>query len=99
MKKILKFDSLIIIDERNQKYSSFKFEDGLNVIHGKNTSGKSTLIQSLLYSIGINDVSNNLSDILNNKLIFRLDITINGSKYIFIRDENNFYVKYDKIYL
>ncbi len=95
MKKILKFDSLIIIDERNQKYSSFKFEDGLNVIHGKNTSGKSTLIQSLLYSIGINDVSNNLSDILNNKLIFRLDFNINGSKYIFIRDENNFYVKYD----
>ncbi|WP_323591078.1 P-loop NTPase family protein [Aliarcobacter butzleri] len=96
MKKILRFDSLIIIDERNQKYSYFKFEDGLNVIHGKNTSGKSTLIQSFLYSIGINDVNNNLSDILNKKLIFRLDCTVNGSKYIFIRDENNFYVKHNE---
>lgn len=96
MHMILKFTSLLILNEKNQKYSFFIFENGLNIIHGKNTSGKSTLIQMILYTLGINDVQNNLSDILSENTIFRLECLINNEQYIFIRDSSNFYIKHNQ---
>jgi len=33
--------------------SNFKFDKGLNIIKGNNTSGKSTLFQAILYGLGM----------------------------------------------
>lgn len=96
MHQTLKFSSLLAINEKSQKYSLVFFGNGLNIIHGKNTSGKSTLIQMILYTLGINDVRNNLSYILNENLVLRLDCMINNEQYIFVRESNNFYIKHDK---
>ncbi|MBT0420191.1 AAA family ATPase [Morganella morganii] len=54
------------------KFFSTDFGDSVNIIHGRNTSGKSTLMQSILYSMGVNDSKENLTDIINENVIFRL---------------------------
>ncbi|WP_423856505.1 AAA family ATPase [Aeromonas veronii] len=44
---------LSVVSRRS--FFNTSFSSGINIIHGKNTSGKSTLLQSLLYTFGIND--------------------------------------------
>ncbi len=36
--------------------SSFEFDNGLNIIKGNNTSGKSTLFQAILYGLGMEEL-------------------------------------------
>lgn len=73
-----------------------EFNSGVNIISGRNTSGKSTLIQSLLYCLGVNDVKENLFEILGFEPLFRLDISrySNGSteRYTIIREPLAVYV-------
>lgn len=64
----------------------------MNIIGGRNTAGKSTLLQSLIYVFGVNDVKQNLEEILNYDPIFRLDFSINDKEYKIIRDFNSIYV-------
>jgi len=52
------------------------FGKKLNVIYGANTSGKSTLIQLILFTFGINDNKTKLVKILSENIFTRLDITI-----------------------
>ncbi|MDD3467059.1 MAG: hypothetical protein PHE67_07905 [Campylobacterales bacterium] len=94
MHTTLNFNSLLVIKEQKQEYSFFTFKNGLNIIHGKNTSGKTTLIQMLLYTLGINDVRVGLTDIWTEDTIFRLDCSLNGEHYIFVRESYNFYIKH-----
>ncbi|MBE6058565.1 MAG: hypothetical protein E7215_00085 [Clostridium sulfidigenes] len=88
MKMKLKFEKLLVYSE--EKCYVATFEDGINIIIGKNTCGKSTLLQSLLYAMGINDVKQNLYELSEEKVIFRLDCKIlRGGEVvnvIFIRD-------------
>lgn len=90
MEMKLKFEKLLVYSE--EKCYGATFEDGINIIIGKNTSGKSTLLQSLLYAMGINDIKQNLYELLEEKVIFRLDCEIfrGGEvvKVIFIRDDS-----------
>ncbi|WP_354457362.1 hypothetical protein [Mucilaginibacter sp. UYP25] len=71
----------------------------MNLIHGPNTSGKSTLMQSLVYVFGINDVKEHLEEILALDVFFRLDfsITTDGitEDLILIRDSGILYIKRD----
>ncbi|MFQ8591776.1 MAG: hypothetical protein ACLSGQ_09995 [Parabacteroides distasonis] len=76
MSKILKFNRLFIFSEKQQKCFYCEFKDGINIIHGANTSGKSTLIQTLLYMFGINDVKRYLDSIYTSDFILRLDISV-----------------------
>ena len=71
---LIKFISLLAFSENNQKYFYTKFSDGINIVKGKNTSGKSTLIQSIIYSLGINDGHERLQEVLDEQLVFRLDL-------------------------
>lgn len=97
MKSILKYKSFFAYSEKTNKSFFTEFKDGINIVYGRNTSGKSTLIQSILYTFGINDVKTPLTDILDEKPIFRLDFVLlrNGINrpFTFIREDENIYVK------
>lgn len=78
----VKFNDFLIYSQNQEKYFYTKFSDGVNIIRGKNTSGKSTLIQSIIYCLGINDVKENLSEIIDLNVIFRLNIQISKNSKI-----------------
>jgi hypothetical protein len=83
-------------EDRNKSFDCI-FGDGINIVHGKNTSGKSTLFLSLLYTFGINDNNSYLKSLLSEKVIFRLDAVIdansNSEKVTLIRDGDTLYFK------
>ncbi len=64
-----------------EKHQSFytEFINGTNIIYGKNTSGKSTLIHALLYTFGINDEKGKLSELLRENVIFRIDFILHSN--------------------
>ncbi len=70
-KLILK--SLLVYSPDADKGFHTEFSESVNIVHGRNTSGKSTLIQSIIYSLGINDSKDNLNDINGSDVFFRLD--------------------------
>lgn len=90
MKTQLFFDKFLIYSEVKCFFTSFS--DGINVVTGKNTSGKSTMLQSILYAMGINDVKHNLHELLSENVIFRLDCRVDkgveSTKVSFIRDDS-----------
>jgi len=100
MNNILKYKSFFAYSEKTNKSFFTEFKSSINIIYGRNTSGKSTLIQAILYTFGINDVKNELNDILEEESpIFRLDcelysnnITINLT---LIRDDETIYIQQD----
>ncbi len=97
MKTIIYFNKILIYSEINNKYFFTKFKDKINIIYGKNTSGKSTLIQLILYSFGINDNKIKLAEILSEEIFVRLDFTIikdgNEESFTFIRSEETLLVQ------
>ncbi|HIH8961884.1 TPA: hypothetical protein ACYUR1_004063 [Klebsiella oxytoca] len=99
MKTIIKFDRLFVVSESHNLYFDQKFSNKINIISGCNTSGKSTLIQSILFTFGINDVKDGLSEIIRYKPTFRLDFSITKSgvdkKYIIVRELGSIYLKED----
>lgn len=97
MKANLYIDKLLVFSTNRKKSFSKNFSRGINLIYGKNTSGKSTVFQSIIYTMGVNDNSHYLKEILSEDVIFRLDCTVNRNevteKVIFIRDDETLYVK------
>ena len=96
MKVILKYKSFFAYSENAKKYFFTEFGDNVNIVYGRNTSGKSTLIQAILYTFGINDVKTQLSEINNENPIYRLDCELKqNNKNInltIIRDDENIYI-------
>lgn len=99
MKSILKYKNFFAYSQKQNKTYFTNFIDGINVIYGRNTSGKSTLIQAILYTFGINDVKIQLSEISEENPIFRLECELikdtHKIKLILIRDDENIYIKKD----
>ncbi|EGH97231.1 MULTISPECIES: hypothetical protein [Pseudomonas syringae group] len=99
MKTTFKFDSFFGYSETNNKYFHTIFHPHINIIQGPNTSGKSTFFQLLLFTFGINDNNEQLSDILKEDAFFRLDCTIShdqkSEKITFIRDGDTLVIKPD----
>lgn len=97
MNIILEINSILIFSEENKKYFYTTFKDKLNVIYGKNTAGKSTLIQLLLFAFGINDNKIKLTEILADEIFVRLDCTIKKGEskeiYVFIRQDETLLIK------
>ncbi|HEE0121645.1 hypothetical protein ACCW94_20960 [Enterobacter soli] len=81
----------------NGGFFSSCFGERVNIIHGRNTSGKSTLIQSILYTMGVNDSKENLNEILSQNVIFRLECELedNGiiSKVVFARSDDTLIIR------
>lgn len=72
MNKVTLKEFLIYAPKEERKFHCY-FGDHLTIIHGRNTSGKSTLIQSIIYSLGINYGKENLQEINKEETVFRLD--------------------------
>ncbi|MBQ4848343.1 hypothetical protein [Pseudoalteromonas sp. MMG005] len=89
-KLILK--SLLVYSPNGEKGFHTEFSESVNIVHGRNTSGKSTLIQSVIYSMGINDSKDNLNDINSDDVFFRLDCVLEKAeetcKLVFVRSDD-----------
>lgn len=89
-KLILK--SLLVYSPNGEKGFHTEFSDSVNIVHGRNTSGKSTLIQSVIYAMGINDSKDNLNDINSDDIFFRLDCVLEKHekffKLVFVRSND-----------
>jgi hypothetical protein len=96
MKLQVTYKSFFIYCEIGNKSFFTEFSDGINIIHGKNTSGKSTIIQAIHYTFGINDEKHKLTEILTEGVIFRLDFVLKANKtenVSIIRDNDFIYIK------
>lgn len=97
MKTILDINSILIYSEENNKFFYTEFKNKLNVIYGKNTAGKSTLIQLILFGFGINDNKIKLAEILAEQIFVRLDCKIRNKQqeknYVFIRQDETLLIK------
>ncbi|WGH76389.1 hypothetical protein P8625_04305 [Tenacibaculum tangerinum] len=99
MKTTLDINSILVYSEENNKFFQTEFKSKLNVIYGKNTAGKSTLIQLILFAFGINDNKIKLAEILAEQIFVRLDCTIRYEQeeknYVFIRQDETLLIKDD----
>lgn len=96
MKAIIEYENFFAFSESSNKYFNTPFSKGMNIVHGKNTSGKSTLLQAMLYTFGINDEKLKLSELLNERVIFRLDFILKketNEKISILRDEDFLVIK------
>ena len=93
----LQFDKLLVFSDENQKYFLSTFGTKSNIVYGRNTSGKSTLFNSVLYSLGINDNNVSLKEILDHNVLFRLDCTLTvnsvAQKITFLREDETLLIK------
>lgn len=97
MRTIITYKSFFAYSEEYERYFYTQFDAGVNIVTGKNTSGKSTLLQAINYTFGINDEEYKLAEILTPDLILRLDIEINSnnkiSKATIVRHEDSIYIQ------
>lgn len=97
MNTTLRFNRLFVSSEIHGICFYEEFSPTANIISGRNTSGKSSLIQSLLFTFGVNDIKENLDEILKYQPTFRLDFSrfIDGAekKYTIVRAQKSIYVK------
>ncbi|MEH0716419.1 hypothetical protein H4F24_02410 [Vibrio alginolyticus] len=97
MNATITFNRLFVSSESHNSCFSKEFSPGVNIVSGRNTSGKSSLIQSLLFAFGVNDVRGNLNEILSYQPTFRVDFTKRlgdiEESYIIVRDSKSIYVK------
>ncbi|MFV7785085.1 hypothetical protein ACNPKB_13885 [Shewanella marisflavi] len=92
----VRYDNFFAYSSKGQKYFNTNFSERVNIIHGKNTSGKSTFIQALFYTFGINDEKRKLAELIKEGVIFRLDLTIYNPdkiKVSIVRDDEIISIK------
>lgn len=95
----VEYNKFFAYSSKENKYFDTNFSKGINIVHGKNTSGKSTFIQALNYTFGINDEKRKLADLLTESVIFRLDLTIHKPTPIsvsIVRDDEIVSIKVGK---
>lgn len=97
MPNILFIKKLFIMTDNEKKCFLTELSDSVNIVYGRNTSGKSTLIQSILFSFGINDVKPKLRELLELKVVFRVDLDVKiqstVKNYTFVRDNEFLVIK------
>ncbi|WP_238656260.1 hypothetical protein [Paenibacillus piscarius] len=97
MKTKLLINKLFAYSERESKFFYTEFDNDVNIIYGKNTSGKSTVFQMVLYTLGINDNNDHLTEIIEEGAFLRLDFQVIKNQEIenitFVRDDETIYIK------
>lgn len=100
MKTYLILNKIFVHSESNNKSYFTDFGNKLNVIYGANTAGKSTLIQLILFTFGINENKSKLTKILSERILSRIDITIKKGieniQYTFVRKDETIYIRNSK---
>lgn len=100
MRATIDFNRLFVSSDSHNLCFFDEFSSGVNIISGRNTSGKSSLLQSLLFAFGVNDVRENLAEILSYNPIFRVDFTKTvdevEEEYTIIREPKSIYVREPK---
>lgn len=97
MGKILKLKSICAFSDEGKGFV-YNFGSDISIIHGVNTSGKSSLIQTILYMFGLNDMNKYLNVIYKNNTYIRLDASIidkDEKPLIIIRQDDQINVMYD----
>ncbi len=85
-------ERISIFDNTNKKANSFEFSRGTNLICSKkNTSGKSCLLKSIYYALGL-DLQKFPSGWNYKDMIFKIDYEHNGKKGYILRFGDNFLV-------
>lgn len=101
MKSTIIYKSLFAYSEKANKSFFTEFNESINIIYGKNTSGKSSVMQAIHYTFGINDEKFKLTEILAENVIFRLDFVLKkestSENIIVIRDDEFVYIKRDNL--
>lgn len=95
MKKVY-INSVLVFTENFEKYFFTEFSDSVNIVFGRNTAGKSTLLQLLLYCIGINEDKVRLAEILSEDIVCRVDLLINNEPIEFVRKDDTIYIRQEK---
>ena len=89
--------SLLVYSPDLDKGFYTEFSGSVNIVHGRNTSGKSTLIQSVIYAMGVNDSKDYLNDINKANVFFRLDCELcdgdESYKLAFVRSDDTLILK------
>ncbi|MCT4575058.1 MAG: hypothetical protein N4A43_02255 [Alphaproteobacteria bacterium] len=87
---------LTILDMKNQEANSFCFKKGANIISSvSNTVGKSSLIKSMYYGLGLN-IKKFPSKWNYNDMIFKIDYLDKGEEKYIVRSRKNFWIKNNK---
>lgn len=101
MKTIMQLHRLFAFSENTKKYFFTEFSNGVNIVTGRNTSGKSTVVQSIIYACGVNDGKDKLYEILEEEPLFRIDFTLTSNNVktniTFVRDGDSFYIRQDEL--
>lgn len=95
MRAKIKFKRFFAYSEEEKCFNT-DFNSNINIVYGRNTSGKSTLIQGVLYTFGINDEKRKLDEVLTENVIFRLDFILSKEiqeNVTVIRDDEQVIVK------
>lgn len=89
--------SLLVYSPDSDKGFYTEFSGSVNIVHGRNTSGKSTLIQSVIYAMGVNDSKDYLNDINKANVFFRLDCELcdgdENYKLVLVRSDDTLILK------
>lgn len=75
MSKIVRYKSILVYTPEKKGFF-YDLNNPLLIVHGANTSGKSTLIQTILYIFGINEMNKYMESIYSAMDTLRLDIEI-----------------------
>lgn len=92
MANIIRFKRILAYCQGNNGYY-YDLSGDTSIIHGANTSGKSTLVQTILYAMGINDMNKYLDTLYNrdSQYTIRLDAEIHnngtGLPITFVRND------------
>ncbi len=86
-------EKIIIIDYKQEEANSFDFKDGANIVCSEsNTAGKSCLLKSIYYSLGL-DLKKFPKDWDYENMIFKIYYNHNGNKGHISRLKDIFWIK------
>lgn len=82
------YEEILLLSLKDGKSKKLKFNPKKNIIFGKNDTGKSTVIKSIFWILGLNPTKMFGGNRLDKNLIGLLKINYNNSTYYFFRNKD-----------
>lgn len=83
------YEEILLLSIKEGKSKKIKFNPEKNIIYGKNDTGKSTLIKSIFWTLGMNPSKLFGGGRLDRNLIGLLKLNFNGDSYYFLRNKDH----------